>query len=103
MHTHKNTQFKPRSCTHVNIQPIYAYTNPTTSYSYPNTYRLGIEGRDKVGREQREKQIMLNKLAKEESAAKLVEAENKMTMAIDFDFSEVDIARSDTKLLSACM
>jgi Ca2+-binding EF-hand superfamily protein len=64
-------------------------------------FRLGVETRDKTARNQRQRQLELDKLAAEEKARKIKEAEEKKSMAIDFDFSELDVARADTKLLEA--
>lgn len=62
-------------------------------------FRLGVEARDKTARNQRQRQIEMNKAAEEEKARKIKEGEEKRSMAIDFDFSELDVARADQKLL----
>lgn len=64
-------------------------------------FRLGIEGRDKEKAEQRRKQQVLDKQAEEERIRKLAEAENKMSLAIDYEFTAVDEARANEKLKDA--
>lgn len=64
-------------------------------------FRLGVEARDKTARNQRQRQQEMNKAAEEEMARKIKESEEKRSMAIDFDFSELDVARADQKLLDA--
>jgi len=64
-------------------------------------FRLGIEGRDREKAEQRRRQAMLDKLAAEEAERKLHESENKMSLAVDYDFSAVDEARANEKVKQA--
>ena len=64
-------------------------------------FRLGVEARDKAARNQRNRQQEMNKAAEQEKARKIKESEEKRSMAIDFDISELDVARADQKLLDA--
>lgn len=64
-------------------------------------FRLGIEGRDKEKQEQRRKQQVLDKMAREEAERKLSESENKMSLAVDYEFTAVDEARAQEKLKDA--
>ena len=63
-------------------------------------FRLGIDARHRAAKEQRTKQAQLIKVAEEGHAAKLKNAEEKMTLSVNYDFNEVDIARADQKLLN---
>ena len=64
-------------------------------------FRLGIEGRDKEKADQRRKQLVLDKIAREEAERKLTEAENKMSMAVDYEFTAADEARALERLKEA--
>lgn len=63
--------------------------------------RLGIDARDRSAKDQRLKQKQLNKQAQEEEKAKMDAQENKLSMTIDYDFGEVDIARAEEKFTRA--
>ena len=64
-------------------------------------FRVGIDERDKEKAEQRSKQAALDKLARDEHQRKLQEAENKMSMSVDYEFSSSDEASCLEKLKEA--
>lgn len=63
--------------------------------------RLGFDARDKARTEQRQKQLEQSLLAEQESVKKLTEAGAKMSLEVDYNFSETAEDSAKEKLLVA--
>ena len=66
-----------------------------------NFFRVGIDERDREKAEQRARQKLLDKQAAEDTRRKLHEAENKMSMSVDYDFGAADATSCLEKLKAA--
>lgn len=63
--------------------------------------RLGIDARDKARMEQRQRQLELNALAESASTKKLTQAEAKMNLEVDYNFSQAAEESAQEKLKTA--